>query len=274
MAGLLPDNYLVETFQWRLLRFPVVKRQIVVAAFSVLGLVLIGLVVMRLFGVGRTLQLVLTLLVPAAVMVVFWKAARERIGLREDELQVRLETERASYRATNEFLESVSHELRLHPEPCSLLAESLAVAVDYRAAREHLKVAVPDLVIKADPYALRQILHSLVSNAIRHGGERVAVWAVATGTEVEVSVSDDGPGVAKILGDHLFERIVDLGGSALGSPGVGTGLSIARELAHLMGGEMTYRRDSKWSHFSVRLPIGIESHEQEPAKVELEAQVG
>lgn len=264
----------METFQWRLLRFPVVKRQIVVAAFSALGLVLFGLVVMRLFGVGRTLQLVLTLLVPAAVMVVFWKAARERIGLREDEVQVRLETERASYRATNEFLESVSHELKLHPEPCSLLAESLAVAVDYRAAREHLKVAVPDLVVKADPYALRQILHSLISNAVRHGGERVAVWAAATETEVEVSVSDDGPGVAKELGDHLFERFVDLGGSALGSPGAGTGLSIARELAHLMGGEMTYRRDSNWSHFSVRLPIGIESHEDEPVKVELEAQVG
>ena len=89
-----------------------------------------------------------------------------------------------------------------------------------------------------------------------------------------VTVSDDGPGVAKDVGDHLFERFVDLGASALDTRSGGSGLSIARELAALIDGELAYRRDATWSHFCLTIPFRAERAAESTEKVEFEAQVG
>lgn len=236
------------------------------------GFLVLGAALSSLLGVARTAQIVATVVVPATVMVLFWRAVRARVIEREEEIEAMLDFERVSSRALAEFLADVSHELPAHPEPCSLRAEAMAVAVDYRVG-PRLRVAVPDTVVITDPHLLRQLLHVLVGNALRHGGERVAIWGTADGESVTLSVSDDGPGVPPELSGRLFERLVDLGKQTPEIGDTGTGLSIARTLADLMGGQITYRRDARWTHFSFRVPLKVLGGRPESARARLGAGV-
>lgn len=89
------------------------------------------------------------------------------------------------------------------------------------------------LVVRSDPTLLERIVRNLVSNALKHGGDRVRLAAKASGADVFISVSDNGPGIA--IGDQqrIFDEFVRLeGGSA--SEGLGLGLSIVQRLADLL----------------------------------------
>ncbi len=237
------------------------------------GFVVLGLALSGWLGVARTAQIVVTLLVPATVMFLFWRAVRARVVEREEEIEAMLDFERVSSRAFAEFLADVSHELPVHSERCSLRAEALAVAVDYQMVGPRLRVAVPDIVVVTDPHLLRQLLHILVGNALRHGGERVAIWGAADGESAVLNVSDDGPGIPAELDGRLFERLVDLGKQTPAVGATGTGLSIARTLGDLMGGQITYRRDASWTHFSFRLALNAVGERPEPARARLGAGV-
>jgi signal transduction histidine kinase len=192
---------------------------------------------------------------------------------REAEFESALEIETITNRASGEFLAGVSHELASHPERCNLRAEALAVAVDYRNVRPDLKVAVPDVVVVTDPHLLRQVLHILVSNAVRHGGGRVAIWAAPEDPEIQLTVSDDGRGLPDEVAARLFDRYVDLAGRGRDSWRGGAGLTLAQTLCELVGGRMTYKRDPNWTHFSVRLRVENEAARPSRGLVPLEAGV-
>ena len=237
------------------------------------GFLVLGAALSSQIGVARTAQIVATLVVPGTVMVLFWRAVRARVHEREEQIGAILDFERVSSRALAEFLADVSHELPVHPEPSGLLAEALAVAADYRLVGPRLQVAMPDIVVVTDPHLLRQLLHILVGNALRHGGERVAIWGTADSGWATVHVSDDGPGVPPELDGRLFERLVDLGKQTTAFGDNGAGLSIARTLGDLLGGQVTYRRDASWTHFSFRLPMNVLGEHPEPARARLGAGV-
>ncbi len=232
------------------------RRRWVPAALAGFGALIVWLVIAGWLGAAAAVQVVLTLVIPAAIMTGYWLLARERIQMREADVDAALELEQISRRSVNELLSSLAHEMTPHPELCSLRAEALAVAVDFRHLCPDLKVAVPDAVILTDPDILRHVLNVLVGNAVRFGGDRVAIWSSSEAGRVRLSVSDDGPGLPEETADRLFERYVDLAGRGP-HPRV-SGLSLARTLAELIGSELGYRRDPNWTHFSVLLPAGGE----------------
>lgn len=105
----------------------------------------------------------------------------------------------------------------------------------------------------ADPSRVRQILRNLATNAARYGGKVTATTEVHDGM-VHLAFSDDGPGIP---GDdptvifEPFERAHDAGTQ----PGsIGLGLSVSRDLARKMGGDLTYARVDDQSVFSLILP--------------------
>jgi signal transduction histidine kinase/ActR/RegA family two-component response regulator len=93
---------------------------------------------------------------------------------------------------------------------------------------------------KGDPVRLRQILHNLVSNALKFtvvGG--VAVRIDHDGRDIRISVSDTGIGIDPERIDQLFEKFVQADASTTRRfGGTGLGLSISRELCQLMGGDI------------------------------------
>lgn len=101
-------------------------------------------------------------------------------------------------------------------------------------------------VICGDPTRLSQILHNLLSNALKFtetGEVRLKVDAERISqsrAKVSFSVFDTGPGIAGEDLERLFQPFTQLDASSTRRfGGTGLGLTICRRLAQLMGGELT-----------------------------------
>ncbi|VEG53814.1 integral membrane sensor signal transduction histidine kinase [Mycolicibacterium aurum] len=123
--------------------------------------------------------------------------------------------------------------------------------------------AVPDgaVWVRGDRAQLHQTLANLLSNARVHTPAGTTVTtSVAAGTSgggdyVEMTVTDDGPGIDPVLLTHMFERFVRADKSRSRQTGsFGLGLSIAASIVESHGGTITARSDSGTTAFSVRLP--------------------
>lgn len=137
--------------------------------------------------------------------------------------------------------------------------EKVDVAEEVERVLEVLDRPVPVIgagelwMVWADPRRLRQILRNLVSNAERYGGDRIRV-RLCHGTEsVEIRVEDSGPEIPESEVARIF-RPYERGRGRRHPGSVGLGLSVARRLARLMGGELAYRHQEGWSAFVLSLP--------------------
>ncbi|UKK85330.1 ATP-binding protein [Sphingopyxis sp. BSN-002] len=96
--------------------------------------------------------------------------------------------------------------------------------------------AVAGLRCVADRVRLEQILVNLIQNALDAlggcAGPRIRI-SVEAGDEVEITVADNGPGIAPEVADNLFTPFVT--GKA---DGLGLGLGIARDIAREFGGAL------------------------------------
>jgi len=115
-----------------------------------------------------------------------------------------------------------------------------------------------DLLVRADPDRLRQILLNLLGNALKFTdqGGRVAVRASATPDAVTVTIEDTGVGIPADKLATLFMPFTQVDDSLTRTrQGVGLGLVISRELARGMGGDVDGESaEGRGSTFRVRLP--------------------
>ena len=116
-----------------------------------------------------------------------------------------------------------------------------------------------DLVVRADREKLDQILVNLVGNAIKFTdpGGRIDVVCRAEGSWVRTDVRDTGEGIPTDQLDAVFAPFVQVerGKRPRESQGVGLGLSISRQLARAMHGDLTVASAvGKGSTFTLRLP--------------------
>jgi signal transduction histidine kinase len=101
------------------------------------------------------------------------------------------------------------------------------------------------------------VLRNLVSNAARYGGQskRVRIWQ--RGAMGIVAVEDDGPAIPAESLDSIFSAY----GRAHDRPGrtdsVGLGLTVSRQLARMMGGDVSYGHDGRWTSFQLSLPSSV-----------------
>jgi signal transduction histidine kinase len=117
------------------------------------------------------------------------------------------------------------------------------------------------LAVVADYDRLNQILLNLLSNAVKfspRGGE-VRVKCEVIEHLVAIHVEDDGHGIAEDKLEAIFEPFVQLSsGLTRTAEGSGLGLSISRELARLMGGDVTVESTlGKGSTFTLTLPMSL-----------------
>lgn len=92
--------------------------------------------------------------------------------------------------------------------------------------------------LKAQPMALRSCLNNLIDNALRYAGH-ACIEIEDSLVHLRVRVIDKGPGIAENLREAVFEPFYRLEGSRnRNSGGVGMGMTIARDAARRMGGEL------------------------------------
>lgn len=120
------------------------------------------------------------------------------------------------------------------------------------------------IAVRADRERLQQILVNIVSNAAKFSPPRGSISVSAECREhlVAILVADEGEGVADEMQDAIFEPFVQAStGLTRTSDGSGLGLSISRELARLMGGDIAVSSElGKGSTFTLTLPMALPAH--------------
>ena len=129
-------------------------------------------------------------------------------------------------------------------------SERVLEVVDYPI---DLEVRGQEVLVRADPRRTRQIVRNLVSNALRYGGETVVMKIEPVGDRVELRVCDDGDSIDAIEIDRIFKPF-ETARTVRHPTSVGLGLPVARKLARLMEGDLTYRHVDGMSCFVLSLP--------------------
>lgn len=157
-------------------------------------------------------------------------------------------------------------------DPADLLAQVAAASRDCAASKAlpiHVRVLPgAEAPVVADHRRLRQILHRLVSNAVKFASAgRIDVTVGREGPLTVFRVSDTGSGIDRALVPHLFEAFVQADDSISRTHvGAGLGLAVARRLTRAMGGQIALESTSPaGSTFVVRLPLTLADADAVPA---------
>lgn len=151
--------------------------------------------------------------------------------------------------------------LKIYPEALNLgheLAEAWKGFHGPKAANFENLVA-SDIEVFADPKRLRQILQNLFSNAANAQNKRLIITARATltGKMVEISITDNGPGIAANDLPYIFQRFYRADQSRTrDTGGAGLGLSIVKTFVEAHGGKIKAENLAKGgARFIFSLPL-------------------
>ncbi len=168
----------------------------------------------------------------------------------------------------NDILDAVSLEARavhldIAPVSLATVLDEAKALVSVRAEQDgvDLGAVVADArwTVVADAGRLRQMLVNLLNNAVkfteRDGKVGVAVEDAPDGT-VAITVWDTGLGIPADQHESIFESFHQVGSDLMTAPreGTGLGLSVSRQLARMMGGDITVdSTPGQGSRFTVTL---------------------
>ena len=114
----------------------------------------------------------------------------------------------------------------------------------------------PEITVRLRPNAIRRALRNVIENAVRYGGSATLGWISADG-EIEISVTDRGPGIPTAELERVFDPFFRLEESrSLETGGHGLGLSIARSILRAQGGEISLANHPDGGLIAtIRLPV-------------------
>jgi PAS domain S-box-containing protein len=174
----------------------------------------------------------------------------------------------------------VSGKIRLNVQPVDLpfvihdAVATVAPAADAKRIRIQTVIDPRDAAVSGDPDRLRQIVWTLLSNAVKFTpkGGLVQVRLERVNSSVEIVVSDTGVGITPDFLPFIFERFRQAdSGTTRQHAGLGLGLAIVRNLVEMHGGTIQAISEGpgKGATFRVRLPLRIvhPDVQPEPARV-------
>ncbi|MDD3826758.1 MAG: ATP-binding protein [Anaerolineae bacterium] len=137
-----------------------------------------------------------------------------------------------------------------------------------RGSNVDLQIQVPPNLPapQGDPAQLQRVLDNLLENAISYtpSGGQILIAALPVNGEVQVSVTDTGPGIPSEQRHRIFERFVRLPGARSRRDGLGLGLYFCRQVVQAHGGRIWVEPgpENVGSRFVFTLPV---EQAQEPA---------
>lgn len=196
---------------------------------------------------------------------------REKLSPKQAEtVEIILDNTRHVVRLLNDLLDlarSDAGRLTIAPSPTEVAplveeaTRSLRGQTEVRGQelREEIDAELP--LVNADRDRVRQVLVNLLTNANEYcpDGATISVKARRHDAEVEIAVSDDGPGIPSEQLDHIFERFTrGDAGMTQRVGGTGLGLAISKSLVELHGGTIAAESTvGAGSTFRFRLPVAI-----------------
>jgi signal transduction histidine kinase len=155
--------------------------------------------------------------------------------------------------------------LRLETSPIDLssyldeMIEDVEILAERRSIKIHTEIP-RDIFVRADEHFLRQLLLNLFDNAVKynHVGGQLRVRIIAGRTVHQIAIANTGPGLTAEQAAHVFDRFYR-GNAARDRSigGHGLGLSICREIARALDGEISVHiEEPDWTEFRASLPKG------------------
>jgi two-component system cell cycle sensor histidine kinase PleC len=150
-------------------------------------------------------------------------------------------------------IENVNLHLDIQPAEFAAIADEALALVEQRAAEKRIRLVRPDAAaaarIAVDRARALQILVNLLGNAVKFtpdGGSVTLAVAPPEDDSVVVRVLDTGPGIPAERQAVIFDKFQQLHDSifARRHEGIGLGLTLSRQLARAMGGELRLEQSS------------------------------
>ncbi|MER6008939.1 HAMP domain-containing sensor histidine kinase [Nonomuraea angiospora] len=138
------------------------------------------------------------------------------------------------------------------------LAELVRDEVSRRVDRLAVQLLLqPGVTVQAVPIRIARLLTNLLDNAQRHAQQMVEVRVSRAGDSAEMTVTDDGEGIAESERERIFQRFTRLDAARrLDDKGTGLGLAIARDIAQAHMGTLHARKSATGGAcFVLRLPL-------------------
>lgn len=153
--------------------------------------------------------------------------------------------------------------LHIQPEPIGLddVLESTVGSARLRLADHPISLSFPDQLPMAygDPHRIEQIAANLIDNAAKYSepGKPIDVSAQREGSEIVITVKDEGQGIAEEHLPNIFDHFYQINVSGDSHRrGVGLGLAICRGLTEAHGGRIWAESElGKGSAFSFTVPV-------------------
>ncbi|MEH6433938.1 ATP-binding protein [Massilia sp. DD77] len=147
--------------------------------------------------------------------------------------------------------------------------ETVLQRMHERGQRFALHLPVDPVVVDGDPVRLAQVFTNLLSNASKYTQDGGAIsLSVECGDQVEVTVADNGSGMAAETIAHAFDLFAQGPRTlARSEGGLGVGLNVVRNLVGMHGGSVVASSEGigAGSSFTVRLPLSLQGLPAEPA---------
>jgi signal transduction histidine kinase len=111
-----------------------------------------------------------------------------------------------------------------------------------------------------DPVHLTNVFYNLIDNALKYGGEnvRVDVYCACDKDKITIRVKDNGPGIARIYQQRIFERFfrVQANVNVHSVKGSGLGLYYVKQIVEKHDGRIRLVSEvGKGSEFIIELPV-------------------
>jgi signal transduction histidine kinase len=141
-----------------------------------------------------------------------------------------------------------------------IVQRAVRLAGGYVRDRAQLRVSpLPSVTVDVAEPLFLQVLVNLMRNAANASPQHgvVDLKVRVTGSEVILTVVDDGPGVAPEIANYMFEPF-----ASTTHEGTGLGLAISAYVMQLLHGRISYRRaENRGACFTVTLPLDLEENE-------------
>lgn len=132
---------------------------------------------------------------------------------------------------------------------CEVCRENILSFYELLRQKEFtVDIGIPEHALFAwgDTDAIHRILSNLISNAVRYGseGNYIGMFVRKEADAVIIEITDKGKGIEKAFAERVFERLYTMEDSRNRDiQGNGLGLTIARNLARQMGGELSLKSE-------------------------------
>ena len=156
--------------------------------------------------------------------------------------------------------ESLSDKLELIEADISEITEGIVLQFEPIAFDSGVTISsriTPEIILKTNPAELSRLVHILVDNAIKYSyeGNEVSVFLFYNKKDIELHVNNRGDVIDAESLNHIFDRFYRTD-DARTKGGFGLGLSIAKNIAQALGGQISATSSlERGTTFSVKFKI-------------------